>query len=343
MAAVRHAPFARSVQGGASIPILFHRSSRKSPCVRHTSWTAKGHERLRACNGIVHCQPDPHLFEAAGLIYVYLLRFSLTSSWAHTDRARLESATQLLTSKLHELQSDIRKLATPAVAWTEDDQTWTRGAGMATTESPTSDPDRPSRARRHVVESSKDFLQIPAHRTTADSVLTWPVFEGRFPSMSLVGFFFVSHDSPVHGSRQGAEYFTTEGGLEPVSEEQLPSLVDGFLQNVHTKNPILDVEGIVVQARKVASEGLRWDPWSCLVLVAAALGAIAKPFHAGVIGSPESLAPIRTASEEDLRRGESCFVLACRRLGSLKPSLLGSQCYFFAGGEVRFGNISIHS
>lgn len=123
-------------------------------------------------------------------------------------------------------------------------------------------------------------------------------------------------------------------------------LIDRFLQNVHTKNPILDVEALIKHGRYCAEFGPGWDARSCLVLMTCALGAVAKPFggtmppNAGVYTSPNEpyaygQQPISSAAycAEELEQGEACFTQACRRLGSLKYSLLGAHCYFFAGGE----------
>lgn len=127
-------------------------------------------------------------------------------------------------------------------------------------------------------------------------------------------------------------------GLVPPNDEQIPMLVDKFLQNVHTKNPILDVEELVRQARIIANDGLGWNAWSCLILLAAALGTIAKPFEAAMISTPvepRTSAPFTAdvpATRENLQQAESYFILACRRLGTLKHSIIGVQCYFFAGG-----------
>lgn len=202
------------------------------------------------------------------------------------------------------------------------------------------DPDRPRRSSAtHTTEPSKDFLQIPPHRTCADTVLTWEIFEGVYPSLSLVGYFFVSGDRSISDVRLGPpdDSFTMISGLVPPNEEQIPMLVDKFLQNVHTKNPILDVEELIRQARIIARDGLGWNAWSCLTLLAAALGAIAKPFEAAVIASPDessTSAPFIAdvpATRENLQQAESYFILACRRLGTLKHSIIGVQCYFFAG------------
>lgn len=158
--------------------------------------------------------------------------------------------------------------------------------------------------------------------------------------MSLVGVLFANDHAHDHGS----ESTSVPGGLIPPNEEHIPLLIDKFLQNVHTKNPVLDVEQLVKHARNIASQGLGWDAWSCLVLLASALGTIAKSFGATTIfpSSPSvgrattqtTSAPDGTASQRELQQAESYFVLACRRLGSLQYSILGSQCYFFAGGKL---------
>lgn len=179
-------------------------------------------------------------------------------------------------------------------------------------------------------------------------MLRWEVFEGRYPENALIGVLFKPETDSLNADRRescfrGGDVFTIVKGLRAPDEERIPALVDVFLQNVHTKNPILDVESLVKQARRFASEGLGWDAWSCLVLLACALGFVAKPFEAAPPSTPGSqidrlgLAdpspPAAEATTKALQRGESCFVLACRRLGGLKHTLLGAQCHFYAGGE----------
>lgn len=199
-------------------------------------------------------------------------------------------------------------------------------------------------------ESSRDFLQIPPHPATADTVLSWDIFEDRYPPNSLIGSLFSPDPADVgtHASTTAStpanDLITTSSTLTPLNEEQIPSLIDRFLQNVHTKNPILDVEALVKHGRRCADQGVGWDGRSCLVLLACALGSIAKPFDrpmtqpgAVYTGADD---PSRTTIPssariwaKDLQQGDSCFTLACRRLGSLKYSLLGAQCHFFAGGR----------
>lgn len=159
--------------------------------------------------------------------------------------------------------------------------------------------------------------------------------------MALISVLFSrTEDGTANDMGPLTDHFTPTGGLMPANEEQIPALVDKFLENVHTKNPVLDVEQLVKQARTIAGRGLGWDGWSCLVLLASALGTIAKPFESAVtvstspgMGGMSGNRWITDAptTPKELQQAESYFALASRRLGSLKHSILGAQCYFFAG------------
>ena len=202
------------------------------------------------------------------------------------------------------------------------------------------------------IERSRDYLQIPPHKTSADTVLTWPIFEHRYPPNHLIQVLFMPSvslavpNSQTNQAESCEETYTVTGGLRPPDDERIPALIDNFLQNVHTKNPVLDVESLVRKGRIFAEQGLGWDAWSCLVLIVCALGCIAKPFE---IASPnvdsfghspphESMLVATAISSaqlfaKEIQAAESCFVLACRRLGLLRHTLLGAQCHFFAGGK----------
>lgn len=174
------------------------------------------------------------------------------------------------------------------------------------------------------MEPAKDFLQIPAQKTSADALLTWPILEGQFPPNALVEVLFTPEQDEEAPSQ----------GLHLYDGTRVVTLVEHFLQNVHTKNPILDVELLLSQTRRVALEGFGNDASSCLVLIACALGSIALPFkstqtsHHGTNDTPPG------AKDQ----AQSYFRLALLRLGLLKPTILGVQCYFYAGGERPFGS-----
>lgn len=51
-----------------------------------------------------------------------------------------------------------------------------------------------------------------------------------------------------------------------INEENVPGLVDRFLQLVHSKNPVLNTRQIREAARHVAEDGVGWDASSCIVV-----------------------------------------------------------------------------
>ncbi|KAK1823327.1 hypothetical protein LTR12_002176 [Friedmanniomyces endolithicus] len=261
----------------------------------------------------------------------------LVCLWLVLNCYSLESATELLNSKLSRLQDGVDKLQELAQLRHVNCRAATEQPYEAyvDTASTTAQVDA-----EHITESSSEFLQIPAQRTTADAVLRWEIFEDRYPPSALVGMQCSGGGAQDQDSSNEGETFTVRSSVLAPNEEQIPSLIESFLRNVHTKNPVLDAEQLVRQARIVASDGLGWDAWSCLVLLAAALGRIAKPFDAALAIPASSNAcctshfvsstdPANTA--EELEEAESYFVLGCRRLGGLKHTLLGSQCFFVAG------------
>lgn len=187
-------------------------------------------------------------------------------------------------------------------------------------------------------QPSRDFAHIPPHRTTADEVLIWPIFDGAFPSSYLIdphlGYRLTS--GGAFDDREQVEILTISHDVAPLDEQRIPFLVDKFLENVHTKNPILDVEALVRKSREHASKGLAWDGYSCLLLIACALGLVARPFGSenealDYQTSIEDARQISAPSKERLQ-ADNCFVQASRRLGSLRPSIMAAQCNFFAGG-----------
>ncbi|THC89321.1 hypothetical protein EYZ11_011235 [Aspergillus tanneri] len=111
-------------------------------------------------------------------------------------------------------------------------------------------------------EPYKDYLQIPSCRGSADTVLTWPIFRGLFRESALITTLF---QSSREAENSAIETWVVPDGFHPTNEERIPSLVDQFIQNVHTKNPILNLEALVRSGRQAAEFGLGWDAQSCLV------------------------------------------------------------------------------
>ena len=256
----------------------------------------------------------------------------------------LESATESLLERLDGLQHSLDRLKYENLT-SNHHLPLPRDDSLHSNISPTTSP--PFSADAPLLEPSKDFLQIPPHRASADTVLTWDVFEAKYPINALTGVLF---EPDANAARDPASSASVDGFsaglLNPPDDERIPALIDNFLQNVHTKNPILDVESLVMYSRRCAEHGVGWDAWSCLVLLACALGSVAKPFGSAAPTSPllraESgelaHAPLPNSSQmfaTELRQADACFVLACRRIGSLKPSMIAAQCQFLAGGTWR--------
>lgn len=182
-----------------------------------------------------------------------------------------------------------------------------------------------------VLEPSKDFLQMPAQKTSCDTVLTWPIFGNRYPFNTLTDALF-QHDA------DGLSERPVMATVDLPSEERIPGLVDRFLSNVHTKNPILDVELLIENSRRMACEGFDWTADSCLVLLACALGSIAEPFNLSMQTADSPRSSLTNRTERALQQGECYFRLASYRLGTLKPTLVGIQCHFYAGGKSRISH-----
>ena len=259
------------------------------------------------------------------------------------DRS-LQRATDRILDRIDQLQNGLDVLAN--ISWTPPATTQSQIERQPTTISQSSlgihETDLAT------LEASRDFLQIPPHRTSSDSVLCWNIFDGRYEFNALIGVLFPLNISNVGANtlEQSDDVFNPPGRFQPPQEERIPALVDNFLQHVHTKNPVLNVERLVKEGRKAAREGLGWDAWSCLVLLACALGSVAKPFSLVDSPSPilrtggsdfETMIPHQRSSKfvfiKELEEGETYFLLGSRRLGTLKHTLLGAQCHFLAGGK----------
>ncbi|KAJ6440273.1 C-4 methylsterol oxidase [Purpureocillium lavendulum] len=257
-----------------------------------------------------------------------------------TEKISLETATATLLDRFEQLQREFEGVKRALHA--KDQRTPSQTHSFS---APAEDPSLSSQLppRLSTVEPSRDFLQIPPHRASADTVLRWDIFQDKYPPNALIGGLFSPDQPDPNADTPSSDLIINTSGLTPPEDEQIPNLIDRFLQNVHTKNPILDVEALIKHGRRCADQGIGWDGRSCLVLLACALGAVAKPFGRSVpptsslsAGTDDSTrnGSQKTSSRlyaKELQLGDSCFTLACRRLGSLKYSMLGAQCHFFAG------------
>jgi hypothetical protein len=118
----------------------------------------------------------------------------------------------------------------------------------------------------------KEFMEIPSSRTTADTILLWPIFEEKFPPEYLIAPLFQTNlENLDDGSNMQQDetllrFSAIEASRPSFREYEVDELVEKFLLYVHIKNPILDVKTLKSYAQRVVEDGPGWDGGSCLVV-----------------------------------------------------------------------------
>lgn len=108
-------------------------------------------------------------------------------------------------------------------------------------------------------------------RVAADTILAWPVFSNKFPSKYLLDGLFNAeldtHDAAneylLNPRQAPAAAQSRYGGF---NEDEVPQLVQRFLQHVHVKNPITDSDILIALSQQVMETGIAWDSASCLIV-----------------------------------------------------------------------------
>lgn len=176
--------------------------------------------------------------------------------------------------------------------------------------------------------SSSDCLEVPTAFASTEAILTWPIFQGRWPSNLLssellIGINLSEHANAIPGKRVNLG----------INEESVPFLVESFLQLVHSKNPVFHAHQVREAARHVTECGFGWDASSCIVLLACALGAVARPYIAS--SEIDSLTGSGRASLVDtsdlLQTGNAFYQVARKRFGLLDQSIMAGQCHMLSG------------
>lgn len=136
---------------------------------------------------------------------------------------------------------------------------------VAGTSFPTYSPRASTGSCQVTSSSSSDLLEVPTTFGSTEAILTWPIFNGRWPSNVLSQEIFIGNLPSEHGQHQNSFY---RGGRanQGINEEHVPGLVERFLQHVHSKNPVFHTQQIREAARQVAENGVRWDSSSCIVV-----------------------------------------------------------------------------
>ncbi|KAH6879479.1 hypothetical protein B0T10DRAFT_520121 [Thelonectria olida] len=248
----------------------------------------------------------------------------------------LDRLTQVL-SRLDQIQAPVVELASVVSQISTLESS--RGI-IAATKTPEA-PSQPDQGGQETLEHDRgsddhsDQLHIPSSRTNPDAFLQWPIFGSRFPPDYLTDPVFelegCDEGQNFHNASASRTQPNTKTGSIGIEEDGIIELVQRFLELVHIKNPILDVDIMWSYARDVVEDGPKWDSASCLVLLACALGSVATPFCGEQVEDAEDPSSSIEAQHRDLQIGQAYYNLARRRFGLLEVGILSSQCYFLAG------------
>ncbi|KAJ0425427.1 hypothetical protein BJY00DRAFT_308171 [Aspergillus carlsbadensis] len=152
-------------------------------------------------------------------------------------------------------------------------------------------------------------------------ILQWPLFRDIRAMNDADTLFF----NPAHS--EASIERATASSSRGIREEDVPSLIEDFLENVHTKNPILDPNELRNICRRISEDGFQWDGPSCLILIACALGTVSRPF---TLEQPLSH-DVSRFDAHDHATGESYYSAARKRIGLLDSSIIAIQCSFLIG------------
>ncbi|KAL4751968.1 hypothetical protein BDW72DRAFT_212359 [Aspergillus terricola var. indicus] len=132
-------------------------------------------------------------------------------------------------------------------------------------------------------------------------VLQWPSLRDLCDPREVDKFFL---------NRTHSEYVVEKAVLFSswgMREEDVPSLIERFLENVHTKNPILDPSELRKLSRRLGENGFQWD----------------GPF----VWSQDT----PRLDGRDYATGELYYTAARKRIGLLDSSIIAIQCAFLIG------------
>ncbi|KAL4957713.1 hypothetical protein BDW69DRAFT_8179 [Aspergillus filifer] len=158
-------------------------------------------------------------------------------------------------------------------------------------------------------------------QSASSHVLQWPLLRDLCGPSEVDMLFF----NPVPSDDASERPWSSNG--REIREEDVFVLIESFLENVHTKNPILDPSELRNFSRCVGENGFQWDAQSCLVIITCALGTVSRPFSYKVVGSSNRA----RKDGYDCATAEAYYTAARKRIGLLDPSIIAVQCAFLIG------------
>ncbi|KAL2830036.1 hypothetical protein BDW59DRAFT_29634 [Aspergillus cavernicola] len=176
-----------------------------------------------------------------------------------------------------------------------------------------------------ISKSTENSFLLEAQQLQANCassrLLQWPSLRDLCEPCEVDKLFF--NPAPPEESTEAAAPSSSRG----IREEDVPSLIQSFLENVHTKNPILDPNELRNMSRYIGEDGFQWNGPSCLILIACALGTISRPFSIDTPGPQDT----SRLDARDYTTSESYYTAARKRIGLLDSSIIAIQCAFLIG------------
>ncbi|SCO15077.1 uncharacterized protein FFM5_11058 [Fusarium fujikuroi] len=187
-------------------------------------------------------------------------------------------------------------------------------------ERPGNIPSQCEKSHRSHSSAQPMLIQYPV----MESILEWPVFESLTSLRKGQSLAITDSDSAGHNPSPGNPAEQNPENREVEHDFDIEYAIHMFLQNVHSKNPILDSRVLAEAVCRCSANGFDTSRESALVIIACALGLRSSPF---VPSRNTQHVPQDTSNDQAehlFRRGNQILALQ-------PPSLLATQCRFFCG------------
>lgn len=186
----------------------------------------------------------------------------LTSSTRHTDCLRFDPASLAILERLNYavslLESQANQPQTPAAV-----------------------PAQPPMASNTAIDEAAHEIEIlelsvPSSMSAAH-LLEWPIFGNKYDRKYLNAALFehspctTAFDGDT-GSDEVADAPDAQSAQRSkmpgkgIQKEEVHDLIQAFLENVHTKNPVLDSTDLMRWATPISEHGFGWSSRSCLLV-----------------------------------------------------------------------------
>ncbi|RKL42849.1 hypothetical protein BFJ70_g4545 [Fusarium oxysporum] len=181
----------------------------------------------------------------------------------------------------------------------------------------------PSQCDKSHISNSSAHTRL-TYYPVMETILEWPVFEDLTSLRKGQSLAIADSDSEDYNVSPGNPTEQSSEAAGVGLDIDIDHAIHMFLQNVHSKNPILDSRLLAEAVRYCSENGFDTSKESALVIIACALGLRSSPF---VPSRDRKHVPRNSADDQ----AEQLFRRGIQILALQPPSLLATQCRFFCG------------